>query len=450
MQEVFNYIDSHIEPALDELIEYCRMPSVSALHQSIEETAKYTATLLEREGFDVRILEKPNGAHPVVYGELKGATPRVLMLYNHYDVQPADPLDEWTASPFEPERRGDRLYGRGTSDNKGNITSRLLAIRALKERFGQLPCTIKFVIEGDEEIGSPQCKPFIQEHKALLQSEACIWEGGYAFWDGSPTLMLGVKGLLYVELEVHGPSRDVHSSYATIIPNPAWRLAWALGSLKGQDERILIEGFYDDVRSPSEEELATLRILPDESKIMIADLGMDRSVLDVWGVEYNRRHIMEPTCTIDGLKAGWQGPGSKTILPSKAMAKVDFRLVVDQDPEDIIRKLRAHLAKFGFDDITVKQFSTEHPSRTDMDDAFVKLTQDAANDAYGHAALIVPTFPATGPMHHFAEELQMPCVMAGVNYIGGRDHAPDEHIRVEDFRLGTRHIAAIIERFGRV
>lgn len=448
MEQVFDYIDRNVEPAIQELIEYCKLPTVSALGQSIEETAEYTAELLRREGFEVQILPKPGDGFPVVYGEMKGDSPRTLMLYNHYDVQPADPLHEWTASPFDPERRGDRIYGRGTSDNKGNITSRLLAVRALKERFGSVPCNIKFVIEGDEEIGSPFVKPFIEQHRALLQSDACIWEGGYAFWDGSPTLMLGVKGLLYVELEVHGPSRDVHSSYATIIPNPAWRLAWALASLKGPDERILIDGFYDDVRSPSEEELATLHILPDESQVMIKDLGMDRSVLDVQGVEYNRRHIMEPTCTIDGLKSGWQGPGAKTILPSSALAKLDFRLVVDQDPEDIIRKLRAHLAKYGFDDIRVNQFSTEHPSRTLMDDPFVQLTQAAANDAYGHDAYLVPTFPATGPMHHFAHELQMPCVMAGVNYIGGRDHAPDEHIRVEDFRQGTRHIAAILKRFG--
>jgi acetylornithine deacetylase/succinyl-diaminopimelate desuccinylase-like protein len=448
MQEVYDYIDSHTEPALEELIEYCRLPTVSALKQSIEETCRYTAALLEREGFQTQIVEKPGDGFPVVIGDHAGSSTKTLMLYNHYDVQPADPLHEWTAQPFEPERRGDKLYGRGTSDNKGNITSRLLAVRALKERYGGLPCNVKFVIEGDEEIGSPHIKQFIIDNRKLLESDACIWEGGYAFWDGQPSLMLGVKGLLYVELEIHGPSRDVHSSYATIIPNPAWRLAWALASLKGPDERILIDGFYDDVRSPSEEELATLHVMPDETQIMLKDLGMDRSVLDVQGVEYHRRHVLEPTCTIDGLIAGWQGPGAKTILPSTAMAKIDFRLVVDQDPEDIIAKLRAHLAKYGFDDIRVNQFSTEHPSRTDMADPFVDLAQAAAGDAYGHQAIVVPNFPATGPMYHFAHELNLPCVMAGVNYIGGRDHAPDEHIRITDFRSGTKHIAAIMKRFG--
>ncbi len=448
MDQVYAYIDGHVDAALQDVIEYCKLPSVSALGRSIEETARYTEALLQAEGFETRILPKPNGAFPVVYGEQAGAGPRTLMLYNHYDVQPPDPLDEWTADPFEPARRGDRVYGRGTSDNKGNIISRLLAVRALKQRFGGLPCNVKFCIEGDEEIGSPQVDPFLRQYRDLLRSDACIWEGGYAFFDGSPTLMLGVKGLLYVELEARGPSRDVHSSYATIIPNPAWRLAWAIASLKGPDERIQIDGFYDGVRSPSEEELATLRIMPDESSQMLADLGIDHAVLDVQGVPYNRRHILEPTCTIDGLRSGYQGPGAKTILPASAVAKIDFRLVVDQDPEDIVRKLRAHLDKQGFDDITIRQFSTERASRTDVADPFVDLCQQAAGDAYGRPAYLVPSFPATGPMYHFSQELQMPCVLAGVNYIGGRDHAPDEHIRVEDFRLGTRHIAAILQRFG--
>lgn len=448
MDEVFRYIDENWQRAIDETIEYCRLPTVSAKAQSIADTARYTAALLERDGFEARILEKPAGGFPVVVGTHPGAGSKTLLLYNHYDVQPGEPLDEWTTSPFEPQRIGDRVYGRGVSDNKGNITSRLLAIRALKQRFGTLPCNVTFCIEGDEEIGSPQIAPFIREHRELLRSDACIWEGGYAFYNGAPTLMLGVKGLLYVELAIRGPSRDVHSSYGTVIPNPAWRLAWALGSLKAPDERILIEGFYDGVKSPSEEELATLRIMPDESAETLRDLGIERAVLSVQGADYNRRHIMEPTCTIDGLIAGYQGPGAKTILPATATAKLDFRLVVDQDPEDIVHKLRAHLSKLGFDDVEVRQFSTERAARTPIDDPFVALCQESAREVYGRDAFIVPNMPQTGPMYHFNHELGLASVMAGINYIGGRDHAPDEHIRVEDFRAGTKHIASILQRFG--
>jgi acetylornithine deacetylase/succinyl-diaminopimelate desuccinylase-like protein len=448
VNDAFAYIDSHGPAALDELIDYCRLPTVSAQGLSIDETARFTVYLLESEGFKTQVLAKEAPGFPVVYGEHPGAGPKTLLFYNHYDVQPADPLDEWTQPPFEPALRDGLLYGRGVSDNKGNIISRLLAIRALKARFGGLPCNVKFCIEGDEEIGSPQIAPFVNKHRELLSAGACVWEGGYAFWDGSPTLMLGVKGLLYVELEAQGPNRDVHSSYATVIPNPAWRLAWALASLKAPDETILIDGFYDDVKSPSEEELATLRILPDESTSTLTSLGLGSALLGVQGVEYRRRHIFEPTCTIDGLASGYQGPGAKTVLPSRASAKVDFRLVPGQDPDDIVRKMRQHLDRFGFEDVRLRQFSTERAARTAIDDPFVAVTQQAARDAYGREAFIIPTFPATGPMYHFAHDLGIPSVMAGVNYVGGRDHAPDEHIRVSDFYAGTKHIAAIMQRFG--
>lgn len=448
MQDVYRFIDSNLDSALEEIIEYCRLPTISAQRLAIDDTARYTVELLEREGFTARILAKPEGGLPVVHAEHAGRSPRTLLFYNHYDVQPVDPIDQWTQPPFEPQRRGDKVYGRGTSDNKGNIISRLLAIRAMKTAFGGLPCNIKFCIEGDEEIGSPQIAPFLRQHREAFAADACIWEGGYAYYDGSPTLMLGVKGLLYVELEVQGASRDVHSSYATVVPNPAWRLAWALNSLKAANERILIPGFYDGVRSPSEEELASLRIVPDDGSETIADLGLKQALLGVQGAEFQKRHILEPTCTIDGLLSGYQGPGAKTVLPAKALAKLDFRLVVDQDPEDIIRKLRHHLDENGFDDIRINQFSTERAVRTPMDDPFVALCQAAANDVYGRDAFLVPNMPQTGPMYHFVHDLGQACVMAGINYIGGRDHAPDEHIRVEDFRLGTKHIAAIMQRFA--
>ena len=448
MDEVFRQIDAGLDAALADLIDYCKLPTVSAQGLSIAETARHTVALLEREGFTTRVLEKPAGGFPVVYAEQAGRGPQTLLFYNHYDVQPPDPLDEWTTPPFEPAWRDDRLYGRGVSDNKGNVISRLLAVRALKDAGGGLPCNVKFCIEGDEEIGSPQIAPFIRQHHALLRADACVWEGGYAFWDGSPSLMLGVKGLLYVELEFQGPNRDVHSSYATVVPNPAWRLAWALASIKSPDERILIDGFYDDVQSPNEEELATLRILPDEAPETLANLGLDSAVLGVQDVEYRRRHIFEPTCTIDGLTAGYQGPGAKTILPARAGAKLDFRLVVDQDPEDILRKLRRHLDSHDCEDVVIRQFSTERAARTPIDDAFVGVAQAAARDVYGREAFVVPNIPATGPMYHFVHGLGLASVMAGINYVGGRDHAPDEHIRREDFRLGTQHIAAVLQRFG--
>jgi acetylornithine deacetylase/succinyl-diaminopimelate desuccinylase-like protein len=260
--------------------------------------------------------------------------------------------------------------------------------------------------------------------------------------------MLGVKGLAYVDLEVSGPSHDVHSSYGTVVPNPAWRLAWALASIKGPDERILIDGFYDDVRPVTEEERAAVRALPDQAPETLASLGLERSLLRLDDAAFRERHIFEPTCTIAGLSSGYQGPGAKTVLPAKAAAKLEFRLVVDQDPKDIVAKLRRHLDRHGFEDVKIRAHSSERAARTRIDHPFVALCQETARLAYGRDALVVPNMAATGPMHYFVEELGLPSVMTGVNYVGSRDHAPDEHIRIEDFRFGTRHAAAIMARLG--
>jgi acetylornithine deacetylase/succinyl-diaminopimelate desuccinylase-like protein len=448
VDDVFGYIDEHLEEALDGVIEYCRLPTVSAQGTSIEETAKYTIALLEAEGFAARILDKPAGGFPVVYAEQRGRGPKTLLFYNHYDVQPPDPLEEWTSGPFEPERRDGRLYGRGVSDDKGNIVSRLLALRALKRTFGELPCNVKFCIEGDEEIGSPHVEPFVLEHRALLSANACIWEWGYALWDGSPTLMLGAKGLLCLDLSVQGASRDLHSSYGTVVPNPAWRLVWALASIKGHDERVLIDGFYDGVKEPTASELAALRALPDDGSEFLTSVGLESALAGVTGADYQKRHVFDPTCTINGLTSGYQGKGTKTVLPARASAKIEFRLVEDQDPEDILRKMRRHFDRQGFSDIQILQTEGEKPARTGMSDPFVAVVQAASRDVYGREAYIVPSMAATGPMYSFVHDLGMPAVMAGINYVGGRDHAPDEHIRIEDFRRGTKHIAAILKRFG--
>lgn len=448
MDAVFRYIDDHLDESLDDVCEYVRLPTVSAEGRAIDETVAFTVALLERDGFETRALPKRPGGFPVVFAEQKGASERTLLFYNHYDVQPADPLDEWTTNPFEPALRDGKLFGRGVSDNKGNIVSRLLAVRALKEAGGGLPCNVKFFIEGDEEIGSPQIGPLIEEDRDLFAADGCIWEWGSVFWDGTPTLMLGVKGLLYVDLEVDGPSHDVHSSYATVVPNPAWRLAWALASLKGPDERVLIDGFYDAVRPVTEEERAAVLAMPDQAPETLASLGLDRALLGLTDAAYRVRHIFEPTCTIAGLNAGYQGPAAKTVLPARAAAKLEFRLVVDQEPKDILAKLRRHFDRHGFEDVRIVAHSQEKGARTRIDDPFVALCRETAKLAYGRDAVIVPNMAATGPMSYFVDDLGLPSVMTGVNYVGSRDHAPDEHIRIEDYRLGTRHIAAILQRMG--
>ncbi len=448
MQDIFVYIDNGLDDSIALLADLCRLRTVSARGEAIQQTADHVSALLRDLGFETRILPKAEGGHPVVYAEAKGLSPKTLLFYDHYDVQPEEPLELWSSPPFEPSLRDGKLYGRGVSDNKGNIAARLAAIRAWREVRGELPCTIKFCIEGDEEIGSPQMEEFVAEHRDLLAADACMWEGGGVTWEGLPQVTLGVKGLLYVELECETISHDAHSSYGTVLPNAAWRLAWALSTIKGPDERVMIEGFYDAVRAPTPEERAAIEAMPSEEGETLKSYGISQAVTGVRGVDYRLRHYLEPTATIDGLSSGYEGEGAKTVLPAKAMAKMDFRLVPDQNPQDILSKLRAHLERHGFGDVRVTYISGEHPARTPVNDPLVAVMREAVREAYGAEPLIVPTMAGTGPLYPFIATLGLPTADCGIGYPDARIHAPDENIRVEDFRKGTKAIAALLGRFG--
>ncbi|MEO6196622.1 MAG: M20/M25/M40 family metallo-hydrolase [Dehalococcoidia bacterium] len=450
MEDVLKYIDDHADDAVQKLIELCRFETVSAQARAIDETAEWVVAELRSLGFETRIIPKPEGApaQPVVYAEAAGKSPRTLLFYDHYDVQPEEPLDLWKTPPFDPVIKDGKLYARGAFDNKGNIAARFQAIRAWRETRGELPCGVKFCIEGDEEIGSPHMEAFIERHKDLLAADACIWEGGGVTWEGLPMITLGVKGLLYVELECESISHDAHSSYGTVLPNAAWRLAWALSTIKGPDERIMIDGFYDDVRPPTVDERAAVEKLPHEHAETLKAYGVEQSTTGLTGLDYNIRHLFEPTATIDGLSSGYQGEGPKTVLPARAMAKVDFRLVNDQDPADIERKLRAHLDRHGFSDVRVVHLGGEHPARTPVSDPLVRTMLDALRPIYGDEPVIVPTMAGTGPLYPFVTTLGLPTADCGIGYPDAAIHAPNENIRLEDFHKGTKAVASLLARFG--
>ncbi|UCH87274.1 MAG: M20/M25/M40 family metallo-hydrolase [Dehalococcoidia bacterium] len=285
MEDVFRHIEEHQQEAIDDLIRLCRLPSVSAEGRAIDETAEVVSEMLGSLGFRTQIIPKAGG-HPVVYGELAGAsTEKTILFYNHYDVQPVEPLDLWSSLPFEPSLRDDKLYARGACDNKGNIAARLAVIRAFQTVRGQVPLSLKFFIEGDEEIGSPGIEPFVEERRELLAADACLWEGGGVNWQGQPQIVLGGKGLLYLELEARGANRDAHSSYATVLPNPAWRLLWTLVTLKDPQENILIDGFYERVRANSPQERAAVEAMPAEEMHRARSLGIDGFLKGVSGLD---------------------------------------------------------------------------------------------------------------------------------------------------------------------
>src|SRR3989475_2669793 len=451
MQNVFKYIDDHLNESIASLTELCKLPTVSAQKQAIAETAEHVVGMLRALGFETQVLPKTGGppsAQPVVFAEARGKSPKTLLFYDHYDVQPPEPLELWTSPPFQPTLRDGKLYGRGVSDNKGNIAARVLAIKAWREVRGELPCSLKFCIEGDEEIGSPHMEEFVEEHRELLSADACLWEGGGVTWDGLPMVTLGVKGLIYVELTCETINRDAHSSYGTVLPNAAWRLVWALSTIKSLDERIQIEGVYDDMRPPMPEEGAAIEAMPQEDAETLKSFGIEKALTGVTGVDYIARHLFEPTATIDGLSSGYAGEGPKTVLPARAIAKMDFRLVPDQNPDDILAKLRRHLDKHGFSDIAVRSLGGERPARTPVTDPLVEVLRAAIRDAYGAEAIIVPATAGTGRLGPVVSALGLPTADCGIGYPDAHIHAPDENIRIEDFLRGTKAIAALIGRFG--
>jgi acetylornithine deacetylase/succinyl-diaminopimelate desuccinylase-like protein len=447
-QKLLTTIQHQHDQAIADLIRFVAQPSISAQNVGMVEAVRLTAEMLAGAGFQVQILPT-DGPYPVIFGHQRGASENTLLFYDHYDVQPPEPLNLWDSPPFEPTIREDKLYGRGVSDNKANIVSRLAAIRALREVYGTLPVSVKFVIEGEEEVGSPNLPAFVERHRDLLAADACIWESGGVDWDGAPQVVLGLKGILYVTLRVTSMARDAHSSTGTHLPNAAWRLVWAIASLKGVDERIQIDGFYDAVRPPTAAELAAADAMPyDEAKTR-QSFQIERFLLNLEGASLRRRVLFEPVLNVCGLSAGYEGPGSKTVLPSEAMAKLDFRLVPDQRPEDILNKLRAHLDRHGFADVIVDpEDHGENPARTPLDHPFARLVADAALDVYGKPAAMIPTMAGSGPMYSFAATLGLPVASAGAGYPDSRAHAPNENIRLADFANAVKHVAAIIQRMA--
>lgn len=268
--------------------------------------------------------------HPVVYGEkINDKNNFTLLIYGHYDVQPADPIEEWMTPPFEPTIKNDKIYCRGAGDNKGQILAQLLAIRAYQETVGELPINIKIVIEGEEENGSPHLASFVEKNKELLQADLVYTSDGSMHESGSPLIILGVRGMLYIQLLAKGAKWDNHSgNKGNIAPNPAWKLINLLHTMRNEDGKILIDGFYDNLREPTEKELDLIATIPFNQKLIANQIGYEG--FQMTREEYYRKIIFEPTFNISGFHSGYDGEGAKTIIPSSARANIDFRLVVDQ------------------------------------------------------------------------------------------------------------------------
>lgn len=443
-------ISQRLDSSLRELARLCAQPSISATGVGMEECAELVVHMLMRRGFETQIID--GYGPPLIFASRQGQGDRTLLFYNHYDVQPPEPLDLWESPPFEPTIRDGKMFARGVSDDKGHIQCRLAAIDAILEVAGDVPCNLKFIIEGAEETGSGSLPNAVAEHQELLSADACLWEFGGVDHEGNPVQVAGLRGILYVELSVKTASKDSHSGLGgSIFPNAAWRITWALASLKGPDELIRLPGFYEPARPPSQRDLELLAALPDQADHYLNSYGLDGFIKGLeGGLELTREAIFSPACTICGLASGYQGPGTKTVLPAEAKAKVGFRLVPDQHPDQVLAQLRHHLDTEGFPDIKIENLGGEPPARTDPDDPFIQLVVSTAEPVYGVPQLIQPFSGGSGPNHPFIHVLGLPVATAGVGYPGSNAHAPNENLVIDLFEKGIRHTARIIQGFSRM
>ena len=442
------HADRMFSRTIEDLRRLVQIPSVAAQRRGIPEAAQAVRALFEGEGGRVTLLGDGGGS-PVVVAEFEGRSPRTLLFYNHYDVQPAEPLEEWTVPPFDVTLRDGLILGRGVSDNKGDLMTRIAALRLLKATQGGLPCRVKFVVEGEEEISSAHFGAITRAHTDLLRADACIWEYGERDAAERMHIVCGMKGICYLQLEARTAAVDLHSSFGAVVEGAATRLAWALATFKDRAGRVLIPGHYDRVRRPTaDEEAAAAEIPPDVVEDMRERVRVPELIGGVREAAAVRQLLFTPTCTICGIWGGYTLEGSKTVLPATAHAKVDFRLVPDQDPHEVARNVRRHLDAQGFRDIEVTVLGAEYPWRTNLRDPFVGLVRDVVREATGRATLVYPTSAGTGPMHDLGPVLNIPLVSTGGGYWGSRAHAPDENVRESDFRETIVLMARLLERFA--
>lgn len=449
IEKVWQYIDAHREEYLELLKRFCSQPSVSAQNIGIREMAELVRETVSGLGGSGRLYETEG--NPIVFGELDYGRKRTLMLYNHYDVVPPEPYEQWETPPFEPTVIGDRIVARGVADNKGSLLSRYCAVDAYQKVHGSLPINIKFMAEGEEEIGSVHLGDFVRSHMDLVKSDAIIWEGGSKDINHGPLqVALGVKGVTCFELRCRCIQGDMHSMNAAIVPNAAWRLIWALATMKNERNEITIDNFFDDIPETTEEELAFLRGFAYNEKDMLAAIGKEQFINGLTGMELKKQLFLAPTMTIQGIQAGYTGEGAKTVLPAYAFCKVDIRTVMGQTPERVLQLVREHLDCRGFSDIELVPGHSMIPFRGSPENPLVKAVVQNVEDVYGMPPAIHPNMAGSNGMGFLCGLTGTPAVCYGVFNDDSHCHAPNEYIFLEDFFNGIKLSAAVFHDFAEV
>ena len=445
-QALFDHIDAHADSFVERVMDYVRHPSISAHNIGIREVAEMLVSHLSGLGFEAGLVETPG--HPFVLGHAKvdPAKPTVL-LYGHYDVQPPDPLDQWVSPPFEPTLRDGRIWARGIGDNKGQHFAQLLAIETHLAVNGSLPCNIIFLLEGEEEIGSPQIADFVRQNADKLQADLVVTSDGPLHESGAPVITFGVRGVASFDLIAKGAARDVHSgNYGGVVPNPIWTLVHLLATMKDADGTITVEGLTEPVIPPTNLEREVIARLPDDEAAVKEDLGLDQmdAPLDR---PYWDRLMFHPTLTINGLHGGYGGPGSKTVLPNEAIAKCDVRLVEPLTPDYVFERIERHVARHA-PGVEVVRHAGMLPSKTPLDSPYAAPLREAILAARGVEPLVYPTVGGSLPDYVFTKILGRDAFVIPYANADEANHAPNENLEVVRFIDGIKTGVAVLSALG--
>ena len=454
MPGIDEYLKSHARRFEDELCELLRIPSVSAdpaRREEVRRAADWVAGQFGRLGFAAETIS--TSGHPLVYAEspaVPGAP--TALVYGHYDVQPADPLDQWTSPPFEPTRRQGNIYARGATDDKGQMLTHIKSVEAWMAVEGRLPMNVKFIIEGEEEVGSHALEEFIVEHSDRLACDCVVVSDGAQFAPGQPAINYGLRGIAYYELRLEGPDRDLHSgSFGGSVTNPANALAAMLAALIDQRGKVQIPGFYDDVAPLSQRERKELASLPFDEQEYFEQIGVDGAAGEE-GYSVLERRWARPTFDISGLSSGYQGDGAKTVLPAAATAKFSFRLVPDQDPAKITAALRSQLEELRPPGIEMK-LTDWHGSaavQVPLESPYIEAAARAIEHAFGTPPVFTREGGSIPIVTTFHDSLKADTLLLGWGQDDDNTHSPNEKFSLADFHRGTQASARLWHELSRI
>lgn len=448
------YLDANRERFLDEYLDLLRIPSISALPEhagDVQRAAQWVAERLEAAGLEhVEVL--PTGGHPVVYADWLHAPGKpTILLYGHFDVQPVDPLALWTNRPFEPTIRDGKVYARGASDMKGNLLAEIVAVEALLKSNGTLPVNLKFFLEGQEEIGSPQLPAFLAAQKDRFAADLVVSGDGGQFTEEQPSLTVATRGLAGVQIDVRGAATDLHSGmYGGAVQNPIHALVALLASMHGPDGRILVEGFYDDVRPLDQDTRRQIGAIPFDEAEYRQSIGV-KALYGEAGYSPLERVGARPTLEVNGIWGGFQGEGTKTVLPNEAHAKITCRLVPNQEPERVIELIQAHVAKHAPSgvDVTARPMpGGARPYAIAADHPGNQAARKVLTALYGKEPYYVRSGGTIPVTELFQTHLGAPTVSFGFGLDDERFHAPDEFTRLANWERGQQGYCLLLERLG--